>query len=480
MEDVMGFYRSINDGNGSNFNNYHVSKFQSNFIYAKIANINIMSQLAWGLLFLLFLTVDIGLLTNQVLAQPADVKYIFATSPEEVGLSSDRLKHLTREIDRNIGEEQLAGCVVLIARDGKIAYLNAAGMQDLEENIPMKENTIFRIASMTKPITTTAVMMLYEEGRFLLSDPVSKYIPAFEDVRVLADSESSSNSESATVLAENPVTIRDLLTHTSGLAYHWNNRLGPIYNENGITHGLISDKDSLAEDIPKLAKLPLLHEPGKQWKYGLSIDVLGYLIEVVSGMPLDQFFKTRIFKPLGMENTQFHVSQEQESRLAAAYTVGDDGKLKRIEDEPVTGNGANRYAAYYSLNENHRFLAGGAGLTSTVLDYYKFCQMILNGGELHGKRLLSPKTVELMTTDHVGDLLPNMGFGYGFGITRDLAEGGELDSPGSFGWGSFWYGTFFIDPAENMIGISIAQKHPAGGATLNNKFGILARQTIVK
>lgn len=469
----MGYYKSINGGNNSS-----VSKFQLGSNHVGL--VNAMSRLAWGLLFFAFLIADIGLLNSPVSAQSAEVEHLSVSSPEEVGLSSDRLKHLTREIDRNIEDGQLAGSVVLIARNGEIAYLNAAGRQDLEDDIPMKENTIFRIASMTKPITSTAVMMLYEEGRFLLSDPVSKYIPAFEDARVLADSENSSDSDPATVSAENPVTIRDLLTHTSGLVYHWNNQLGPVYNENGITHGLISDKDSLSEDIPKLAKLPLLHEPGEQWTYGLSIDVLGYLIEVVSGMPLDEFFNTRIFKPLGMDNTQFHVSPEQESRLATAYTVGDDGKLKRIEDEPVTGNGANRYAAFYPLNENHRFLAGGAGLTSTVLDYYKFCQMILNGGELNGKRLLSPKTIELMTTDHVGELLPNMGFGYGFGITRNLAEGGELDSPGSFGWGSFWYGTFFIDPAENMIGISVAQKHPAGGATLNDKFGILARQAIVK
>jgi CubicO group peptidase (beta-lactamase class C family) len=476
----MEFYESINDGNGSNFDKYGISKFQLVSIDTEVLNVNIMSQLAWVFLFFVFLIADIGLLNSPVSAQSADVKDLSVTSPKEVGLSSDRLEHLTQEIDRNIEEGHLAGSVVLIARNGKIAYLNAAGMQDIEEDIPMKENTIFRIASMTKPITTAAVMMLYEEGRFLLSDPISEYIPAFEDARVLADSENSSNQDPATVPAENPVTIRDLLTHTSGLVYHWNNRLGPIYNENGITHGLISDRDSLAEDIPKLAKLPLLHEPGEQWTYGLSIDVLGYLIEVVSGMPLDEFFNTRIFEPLGMDNTQFHVSPEQESQLATAYTVGDDDKLKRIGTDPLTGNGANRYAAYYPLNKNHRFLSGGGGLTSTVPDYYKFCQMILNGGELNGKRLLSPKTVELMTTDHVGDLLPNMGFGYGFEITRDLAEEGELDSPGSFGWGSFWYGTFFIDPAENMIGISIAQKHPAGGATLNNKFGILARQAIVK
>lgn len=404
---------------------------------------------------------------------------ISTVKPEEVGLSSDRLENLTRVIDRNIEEGWLAGSVVLIARDGEIAYLNAAGMQDREAEIPMKKNTIFRIASMTKPITSTAVMMLYEEGRFLLSDPVSKYIPAFEDAIVLADSATGSNSDPATVPAENPITIRDLLTHTSGLVYHWNNELGPIYNENGITHGLISDENTLGEDIPKLAELPLLHEPGEQWTYGLSIDVLGYLVEVVSGMPLDEFFRTRIFEPLGMDNTQFHVSSDQESRLAAAYTVGSDGSLKRLGDESVKGDGANIYAASYPLQEKHRFLAGGAGLTSTVPDYYRFCQMMLNGGELDGVRLLSPKTVELMTTDHVGDLLGNMGFGYGFGITRNLAEGGELGSPGSYFWGSFWYGTFFIDPAENMIGISVAQKHPGGEATLNGKFGILARQAIV-
>ncbi|MCW9711831.1 beta-lactamase family protein [Aliifodinibius salicampi] len=191
-----------------------------------------MNSFAWGLLFL-FLIAGVGLLNSPVKARSADVNdlSVTVTPPEEVGLSSDRLKHLTREIEHNIEEGQLAGSVVLIARDGEIAYLNASGMQDLEENIPMKENTIFRIASMTKPITTAAVMMLYEEGRFLLNDPVSKYIPAFENARVLADSENSTSSDPTTTPAENPVTIRDLLTHTSGLTYHWDNRLGPIYNK---------------------------------------------------------------------------------------------------------------------------------------------------------------------------------------------------------------------------------------------------------
>jgi CubicO group peptidase (beta-lactamase class C family) len=403
-------------------------------------------------------------------AQPLAV-----VEPESVGLSSDRLEHLTRVVDRNVEDRLLAGSVTLVAREGEVAYLKAAGMRDREAEIPMTTDTIFRVASMTKPITSVAVMMLYEEGRFRLSDPVSTYIPAFEDVRVLADS-----ATAEPVSAERPITIRHLLTHTSGLAYQWNPKLGERYADRGITHGLVGDENTLAEDIPKLARVPLLHHPGEAWTYGLSIDVLGYLVEVVSGMPLDEFFRTRIFEPLGMDDTQFHVSKAQESRLAAAYTVGSDGGLQRIRDERLQGSGATVYSAVYPAQESHRYLSGGAGLTSTVPDYYRFAQMLLNGGRLDGVQLLSPETVELMTTDHVGDLRDAAGFGLGFGVTRSLAERGELDSVGTFGWGSFWYGTFFVDPAEDLIGISVAQKHPGGNATLNAKFRILAHQAIVE
>jgi CubicO group peptidase (beta-lactamase class C family) len=416
------------------------------------------------------------------LCQPATAQLRSTVEPEEVGLSADRLQHLTRVAQRNVDDDQLAGSVVLVARNGEVAYLKAFGMQDREAGIPMTETTLFRIASMTKPITSAAVMMLYEEGHFRLGDPISTYIPAFEDVQVLADSAdgSASSENPAAVPADRPITIRHLLTHTSGLAYQWNPRLGEVYAENGITQGLVGDENTLAEDIPKLAEVPLLHQPGERWTYGLSVDVLGYLVEVVSGMPLDEFFRARIFEPLGMDDTQFHVSAEQESRLAAAYTVGPDGGLKRLGDETVRGEEATIYSASYPVEEDHAYLSGGAGLTSTVPDYYRFAQMLLNGGTLDGVRLLSPKSVELMTTDHAGELLDHMGFGLGFGITRSLAERGELGSVGSSYWGSFWYGTFFIDPAENMIGISVAQKHPAGSATLNDKFAILARQAIVE
>lgn len=402
--------------------------------------------------------------------------------PTEVGLSSERLQHLSRVITRNVEEDLLAGTVVLLAREGKVAYLKAAGMQDREADIPMSENTIFRIASMTKPITSVAVMMLYEEGHFRLSDPVSEYIPAFENVRVVSDSagDPDASEEPRTVPAERPITIRHLLTHTSGLTYHWHPTLGERYAEEGITSGLVEDENTLAEDIPALARVPLLHQPGEDWSYGVSVDVLGHLVEVVSGMSLDAFFQKRIFEPLGMNDTQFHVRSDQESRLAAAYTVGPDGRLQRLRDERVEGDGAHVYSASYPTDEHHRYLSGGAGLTSTVPDYYRFAQMLLNGGALDGARLLSPKSVELMTTDHVGTRLEDQGFGLGFGITRDLAERGELGSEGTFYWGSFWYGTFFIDPAEEMIGIMVAQKHPGGAATLSNKFSILARQAIVE
>ncbi len=414
------------------------------------------------------------------LSKAQQAEELSVVEPEEVGLSSDRLEHLTRVIDRNIEKEWLAGAVVLIARDGEVAYLNAAGMQDREAEIPVKKNTIFRIASMTKPITSVAVMMLYEEGHFQLSDPVSEYIPAFKDMRVLADSTNESASGTPpTVPAERPITIKHLLTHTSGLTYGENPFIGKMLAEKKISTGLSTDENTLAEDIPRLAEIPLLHQPGKRWTYGMSVDVLGYLVEVVSGMSLDEFFQNRIFAPLGMDDTQFHVSEEQESRLAAAYTVGSEGGLQRLGNKPGQGSLPNIGIGSYPFDKEHQFLAGGAGLTSTVPNYFRFTQMLMNGGELDGVRLLSPKTIELMTTDHVGDLLEDMGFGLGFSVTRSLAERGELGSMGTFGWGSFWYGTFFIDPAEGMIGISVAQKHPAGKATLNDKFGILARQAII-
>ncbi|MBD3274193.1 MAG: serine hydrolase [Candidatus Marinimicrobia bacterium] len=413
------------------------------------------------------------------LSQAQDVPLV---SPESVGFSSERLDRLTNAIDHHIEQDLLAGTVVLVARDNQIAYFQAAGMQDKEQEIPIQSNTIFRIASMSKPITSVAVMMMYEEGHFRLSDPVSDFIPAFEEMQVLAAPDSGENATEniRIVPAKRSITIRHLLTHTSGLAYQWNDQVGDLYYEAGITHGLVEDTHTLSEDIPKLADQPLVHHPGEMFTYGLSVDVLGYLVEIVSGQPLDDFLRDRLFKPLGMDDTAFYVPKRKRSRLSAAYTVTDDGTLEQMGESPILQDESLLYSATYPTSRDHRFLAGGAGLTSTVPDYYRFCQMLLNGGSLDGVQILSPQTVKLMTTDHVGDLLDNNGFGLGFGVTRSLQEAGELDAVGRYYWGSFWYGTFFIDPAREIIAIALSNKHPAGDATLNQNLLTYVYQAFIQ
>jgi CubicO group peptidase (beta-lactamase class C family) len=360
-----------------------------------------------------------------------------------------------------------------VAREGKVAYLQSVGMRDREKRVAMNPGTIFRIASMSKPITSVAVMMLYEEGHFQLKDPVSRYIPEFREVKVLA-----SASPEQLVPAKRPITIRHLLTHTSGLTYQWDTRVGAKLAEAGITHGLRQDEDLLGDDIARLAQVPLVHHPGEAYTYGLSTDVLGRVVEVVSGVPFDKFLRRRIFEPLGMKDTCFRLAGDQAARLAAVYGPDPNGGLQRLPDG-VLGEGAMQITVTYPCEGTHRYCSGGGGLCSTISDYARFCQMMLNGGTLDGVRLLSRKTVELMTADHVGELSPDSGFGLGFGVTRSLREAGELDSVGSYRWGGFWYTTFFIDPAEKMLGVCMAQVHPAGRATLNARFEALARQAII-
>jgi CubicO group peptidase (beta-lactamase class C family) len=379
-----------------------------------------------------------------------------------------------------VDEGLLAGAVALVARDGKVAYLQSVGMQDKEEGIEMKPDAIFRIASMSKPITSVAVMMLYEQGRFRLSDPVSKYLPELKDMKVLTmqPAADGGKAQEQLVPAKREITIRNLLTHTSGLTYQWDARVGAKYYEAGITHGLIQTEDSLADGIKKLARIPLVHQPGEAFTYGLSVDVLGRLVEVVSGLPFDQFLRRRIFVPLRMNDTCFYLSDSQASRLAAVYGPDPSGALKRLGDG-ILGEGPMRVCVTYPYEGPKCYCSGGGGLCSTVPDYARFCQMMLNGGELDGVRLLSRKTVELMTADHVGELSPGSGFGLGFGVTRSLREAGELTSAGAYRWGGFWYTTFFIDPVEKLIGVCMAQLYPSGKATLNDKFEALAHQAIV-
>ncbi|MCX5646580.1 MAG: serine hydrolase [Phycisphaerae bacterium] len=397
--------------------------------------------------------------------------------PRSVGLSQQRLDRIGMLMQEHVDGKLLAGAVALVARDGKVAYLKSVGMQDKEMNVAMKPDAIFRIASMSKPITSVAVMMLYEEGWFRLGDPVSKYLPEFKDMKVLISGTAGESNEKI-VPAKREITIRNLLTHTSGLTYQWDARVGAKYAEAGITHGLIQTEDSLADGIKKLAQMPLVHQPGEAFTYSLSVDVLGRLVEVVSGLSFDEFLRQRIFVPLRMDDTGFYLPSGKVSRLAAVYGPDPEGNLKRLGNG-ILGEGAMRITVTYPYEGPKRYYSGGGGLCSTISDYARFCQMMLNGGELDGVRLLSPTTVQLMTADHVGELNPGTGFGLGFGVTRSLREAGELTSVSAYRWGGFWYTTFFIDPAQRLIGVCMGQLYPSGKATLNDRFEALAHQAIV-
>ncbi len=395
--------------------------------------------------------------------------------PETVGLSTERLTRIDKVMEKHVAEQKIAGGVILLARHGKTAHLGAYGMMDVEAEKPMKPDTIFRIASMTKQITSVAVMMLYEEGHFRLREPVSNFIPAFKEMRVLPSEDAEDSA--APVPATRQITIWNLLTHTSGLTYHWSEQLGPLYNDAGITHGLLQDESTLAEKMQALATIPLLHQPGARVEYGLSIDVLGYLVEVASGMPLDQFFSERIFKPLGMTDTHFFIPEAKRERIATVYERTGDGPIMRKSQEP-TVNGTLIYSTDYPYNGPRTYFSGGAGLVSTAPDYARFAQMMLNGGEFEGVRLLSRKTVELMTTPQLADMGVDYGFGLGFGIVQDESDLKEIGSVGAYNGGGFFFTNFFIDPQEQMLGIFMCQLHP-GGSDLAERIRILSYQAIV-
>ncbi|HFB98181.1 MAG TPA: class A beta-lactamase-related serine hydrolase [Bryobacterales bacterium] len=418
------------------------------------------------------------LLIALVVSISAAAQVLPRVEPEKVGLSSERLARIDSLVEQHISQGDLAGAVTLIARHGKIVHLGVYGMADREAGRPMKEDTIFRIASMTKPITSVAVMMLYEEGRFLLSDPISKYLPEFAHMTVLPP---GAPRGSTPIPAKRPITIRHLLTHTAGFTYHWNPRIGPLYNAYGIPHGLGPTPYTLAEAMKLLAKIPLVNHPGEQWEYGLSIDVLGRLVEVTSGMSLDEFFRQRIFEPLGMKDTYFYLPEEKVARLAAVYGKNEDGKLVRVKDENVRAGEASGSTDYPYAGPK-KYFSGGGGLCSTALDYARFAQMILNKGRLGRARLLGPKTVELMTMDHLGHIVKDPPLAFGLGFAIDTTERGftELTSEGTHGWGGFWYTEFFISPETDMIGVFMAQVYPSNGLTVKQKLKVLAHQAIIE
>lgn len=397
-----------------------------------------------------------------------------SAKPESVGLSSERLERIGAAVQRSIDDKRIAGAVTLVARRGHIAWLKAQGMMDREAGEPMQTDAIFRICSMSKAITTLAAMMLYEDGRFLLDEPVSNYIPEFKNPKVLVK---PASGKPYTIPATQQITIRNLMTHTSGLTYNWNSDLGQMYDDANVAHGLLAYDGTIGDCVKRLASLPLLFNPGERWEYSLGVDALGYLVEVVSGKPLDEFLRSRIFEPLGMTDTYFYPPESKLNRLATAYTWHPDKGLARFPDTPIT-EGTFSYSADYPSRGPKKLFSGGGGLCSTAMDYARFCQMMLDGGKAGNTRLISRKTVELMTHDQIGKIGPEQAFGLGFGIAGVKAPLKELGSPGEYNWGGFFYTAFVIDPKEQMITVFMAQLHPTGDLTLDRLFHVLAVQAI--
>ena len=375
-------------------------------------------------------------------------------TPESQGLSSERLKQVDANIDQWIKEDQLNGATMLILKNGKIVYNKAFGFANKEQNISMRTDHIFRIASMTKTIISVGAMMLYEEGKFLLTDPISKYIPEFKNP-VVIDKYNEADTTYTTIPAKREITIRDILSHTSGIGYAQIGTVAAnaIYYKNKINGGIGTPYSTLKDVIPRLAKLPLQAQPGEEFYYGLNTDVLGYLIEVISGMPLDKYLQQKIFDPLGMKDTYFFLPKEKQSRLVALYTQGNN-KI-RIQDSLISLNGT--FSRDFPKTPNGTYFSGGAGLASTAYDYALFGQMLLNGGELNGKRILSPKTIQLMTTNQIGELLmwgdtnKARRFGLGFGILTDYAERTNLIPAGSYGWDGMFASHYWTDPKTKMV-----------------------------
>ena len=380
--------------------------------------------------------------------------------PEDVGMSTSRLGRIAPVMQGYVDNGKIPGALTMIAREGRLVHFEKFGTQDVATAKSIEFDTIFRIYSMTKPITSIAVMMLYEEGHFQLGTPVSEFIPAFKDMQVYTEGGAD------IVDAETKMTIKHLLTHASGLIYGGDGEhpINQQYRDANYYRG------DLAYMAQELGKIPLFCHPGSAWNYGMSTDVLGYLVEVVSGMPFAEFLKTRIFNPLGMHDTAFSVPDEKTDRYMTLYEPAEDGGIQVIENAPV------------SSGPLSFFHSGGAGLQSTAADYLRFCQMLLNDGELDGERLLGRKTVELIRINHVSDDWQPLertgcGFGLGFAVVTDVAETHSLGSLGTYSWGGLASTTFWIDPLEELIGILMTQL--IGDSPFHAQFRVLTYQSIV-
>jgi CubicO group peptidase (beta-lactamase class C family) len=391
------------------------------------------------------------------------------------GVIVDRLGRIDSAISTEIDTGGIAGAVALIVRNGEVVYHKSFGLADIESKVPMRNDSIFRIASMTKAITSVAAMVLYEQGHFQLNDPVAKYLPEFAQMSVISGVDEAGNV-TATVPATRPIKIIDLMTHASGIGYPFiPSKVQRSYHDAGLIDGLTVKDLRLASQMKVLATQPLLFEPGSAFAYGLSTDVLGYLVEVVSGKPLDQFFSEEIFDPLGMNDTYFYLPDDKAGRLVTLYNAVDDVGLVAHEG---SGTDIEVNDALYPIIGAKTYFSGGAGLSSTAHDYGLFLQMLLNDGNLDGARILGRKSVELMRTGRVdwdGDDVPD--FGLGFAVVSDLGRNGELSSPGAYTWGGAFDTSYWIDPHEDLIGVYMSQARPTN-SDLSARFKTLVYQAL--
>lgn len=397
------------------------------------------------------------------------------TTAEAAGFSTERLKRLDREMNDWVQKGWIHGGVGLIIHNGKVAYYHAAGYNDMDAKTTLQKDGIFRIASQTKAITSVAMMILFEEGKLLLDDPVSKYIPAFGKQQVL-DKFNAEDTTYTTVPAKKEISIRELLTHTSGLGYAQigSKEANAIYAKSKLTAGIGVQDDNLLDAMNRLARLPLMHQPGEKWTYGLNTDLLGCLVEVISGMSLNDFFQTRIFEPLGMKDTYFTIPSNKASRLVALYKKDSTGQLVKASGNMLNGP----VMTNYPLNKS-TYYSGGAGLSSTIFDYAVFLQMLLNDGVYDGKRILSRNSVRLMTMNQIGEIAyGDNKFGLGFLIVTEKGSAKTLVQTGAYSWGGAFATSYLVDPKEKLVLLFFTQHQNGTGGNVPDKFKVLAYQAI--
>ena len=389
--------------------------------------------------------------------------------PDAVGMSSARLARIAPAMQRYIDAELTPGVITAVMRHGKLIHYKAQGHMDVASATPMREDAIFRIASMTKPIASVALMMLWEEGRFQLRDPVSKFIPEFAAAQVSTTADASGTTGEL-VPPKRPIQIRDMLTHTAGLANNYSGNVAAYRQAMNTPR-----PKSNAEQIKRLAALPLNYHPGEEWQYSAATNVVGHLVEIISGQSLDEFLRQRIFEPLQMPDTHFYLDNTKGGRLTTQYTPDENNKIKAQDP----GSKQSRW-----ITSPRNLFSGAGGLVSTVRDYLRFQQAMLNGGEIDGNRILAPSTVSLMLENHTGDLPlwlpgPGMGFGLGYGVVVDRGAAATPLSEGAGYWGGAYCTLSWIDPEQNLVGVLMTQVRPYSHINIRQDFQVLTYQAII-